>query len=159
MWWKTSLNNLIDLIYKDEANEDLIKDWLIAYEYETGDSSLQGVNNLVSFLMNTNYIYRSLPNVSRSRSKSHSKSTMNDGARSLSKTAKHHRIWFSSSIGVLIGTNESRSGISGISTNFSYSRCYKGIRNYSCSRYIRYIWDRKSIHPRHKCRGLFEVDR
>lgn len=43
MWWKNSLNNLVSLIYNGEASEDLIKDWIVAYEYETGDTSLSNV--------------------------------------------------------------------------------------------------------------------
>jgi len=40
MWWKYSLKFIIDLYLKKEASKDLIKDWAVAYESETGDSSL-----------------------------------------------------------------------------------------------------------------------
>jgi len=52
-WWKYSLNHIIKEIYND-AEEDLIKDWLVAYESETGDKSLRMVTSpyiLISSLL------------------------------------------------------------------------------------------------------------
>jgi len=109
MWWKTSLNNLVNLTYSGKGSKELIKDWLVAYEYDTGDTSLRKLKRLdilTSVLYhkcNTAYEYSSMSSSSSSVScrmwmnKSRSASVSLGGNRSWSCSGRaFHCLSFSS---------------------------------------------------------------
>jgi len=59
IWWKKSLNNILKLNLNKKDSDELIKDWLVAYESETNDKSLQNISlkQLMVLIANrSNYI-------------------------------------------------------------------------------------------------------
>jgi len=49
-WYEENLEHIINQIYNEKSDKDLIKDFLVAYEYESGDKSLRGVDDGGLFL-------------------------------------------------------------------------------------------------------------
>ena len=49
-WYKENLDHIVNQIYKGEGNSELIRDFLVAYEAESGNKSLRNVNNGELFL-------------------------------------------------------------------------------------------------------------
>ena len=49
-WYKKNLEYIVNQIYNEGANKDLIKDFLVAYEAESGDKSLRNIDNSKLFL-------------------------------------------------------------------------------------------------------------
>ena len=63
MWWEKQLEEFLH-----NSSEDFLRDWLVSYEYETGDKSLRGISKDLFLVVLLNRFFYSNPFWGRSDS-------------------------------------------------------------------------------------------